>query len=34
MRSILRVLVIWSRNKKIDDKPVNFGYSKGLMNII
>ena len=34
MRNILRVLIIWSRNKKLDGKPASFSYTSGLMNIL
>jgi hypothetical protein len=33
MRNILRVLVIWSRNKRLEGQPASFGYNKGLMKI-
>ena len=33
LRNIMRVLVLWSRNKKIEGTNVSFSYTKGLMNI-
>ncbi len=34
MRNILKALIVWSRNKKLDGKAVNFSYTSGLMNIL
>lgn len=34
MRDILRVLIMWSRNKKDEGQIISFSYTKGLMNIV
>lgn len=34
MRNILRVLILWSRNKCIEGQIVSFSYTKGMMDII
>jgi hypothetical protein len=34
MRNILRVLVLWSRNKKNEGQAISFSYTQGLMQIV
>lgn len=34
MRNILRVTVLWSRNKKLDKKIISYSYTKGMLFII
>jgi len=34
IRQVLRVLVLWSRNKKHEGFKVSFGYTQGLMKIL
>jgi hypothetical protein len=34
MRQVLRVLILWSRNKRNDGQKVSFSYTIGLMKIL